>query len=62
QSVAFLTAGEGLHNNHHAFQRSPKFSYRTGEFDLAWPVIWVLTKLRLAEPHQTIKEALAQPQ
>ena len=62
QSVAFLTAGEGLHNNHHAFQRSPKFSYRPGEFDLAWPVIWVLTKLGLAEPYKTIKEALAQPQ
>ena len=62
QSVAFLTAGEGLHNNHHAFPRSPKLSYRPGEFDLAWSILWVLTKLRLAQPHKTIREMLEEPQ
>ena len=62
QSIAFLTGGEGLHNNHHGFPRSPKFSYRTGEFDPAWPVIWMLTKLRLAKPYKTIDQALMQPQ
>ena len=62
QSIAFLTGGEGLHNNHHGFQRSPKFSYRANEFDPAWPVIWTLTKLRLARRYKTIDEALAQPQ
>ena len=53
--LALMTGGEGLHNNHHAFQRSPKFSVRPSEFDPAWPVIWVLTKLKLAEPYKTIK-------
>ena len=62
QSVALLTGGEGLHNNHHGFPRSPKFSYRRGEFDPAWPVIRVLTMLKLARPYKTIEEALLQPQ
>lgn len=55
--VALLTGGEGLHNNHHGFPRSPKFSWRPTEIDPAWPVIKVLTLLRLARPYKTIDEA-----
>ena len=40
--VALLTGGEGLHNNHHGFPRSPKFSFRPSEIDPAWPVIKLL--------------------
>lgn len=45
--VALLTFGEGLHNNHHKHQRSPKLStkHRRFEFDPAWPVIWFLDKI-----------------
>ena len=50
QSVAWLTAGEGLHNNHHEFPTSARFSLRRGEFDPAWPVIRLLETLRLARP------------
>jgi stearoyl-CoA desaturase (Delta-9 desaturase) len=46
--VAWLTGGEGLHNNHHGYPRSPKFSLRPGEFDPAWPLIRLLALLRLA--------------
>ena len=62
--LALITGGEGLHNNHHAFPRSPKFSVsrRWTEIDPAWPVIWVLTKLRLAKPYKTIEQARLQPQ
>jgi stearoyl-CoA desaturase (delta-9 desaturase) len=60
--VAWLTGGEGFHNNHHGFPRSPKFSFRKGEFDLAWPVIMVLTKLRLARPYKTIEQMTLQTQ
>jgi stearoyl-CoA desaturase (delta-9 desaturase) len=54
--VAWLTGGEGLHNNHHGYPRSPKFSFRRSEFDPAWPVIKLLTVLKLARPYKTIDQ------
>jgi len=57
RSLALLTGGEGLHNNHHGFPRSPKFSLRPSEFDPAWPVIKLLALLRLARPYKTIEES-----
>jgi stearoyl-CoA desaturase (delta-9 desaturase) len=54
--LALLTGGEGLHNNHHGFPRSPKFSVRASEIDPAWPVINLLTWLELARPHKTIAQ------
>ena len=56
--IAWLTGGEGYHNNHHGFPRSPKFSFRRGEIDPAWPVIKLLTKIKLARPYKTIEQAL----
>jgi len=40
--------GEELHNNHHAFPASAKFSIRRFEFDLGWLLIRFLDTLRLA--------------
>jgi len=57
--VALLTGGEGLHNNHHGYPRSPKFSFRASEIDPAWPVIKVLITLGLARPYKTIEEVAA---
>jgi stearoyl-CoA desaturase (Delta-9 desaturase) len=54
--LALLTGGEGLHNNHHGYPRSPKFSWRTSEIDPAWPIIKLLIALRLAKPYKTIAE------
>jgi stearoyl-CoA desaturase (delta-9 desaturase) len=48
QWLAFLTAGEGLHNNHHAAPTSAKLAHRWYEVDLGWYVIKSLTWLRLA--------------
>lgn len=45
----FWVGGEELHNNHHAFPSSAKFSVRPFEFDLGWLVIQALEKLRLAD-------------
>jgi stearoyl-CoA desaturase (delta-9 desaturase) len=41
--------GEELHNNHHAFPTSAKFSVRPWEFDIGWMYIVVLRALGLCE-------------
>jgi stearoyl-CoA desaturase (delta-9 desaturase) len=48
QWLAFLTAGEGLHNNHHAAPTSAKLAHRWYEIDLGWLIIKPMTWLRLA--------------
>ena len=53
QWLAFITAGEGLHNNHHAAPTSAKLSHRWFEVDYGWWVIRVLTWLRLARVRLT---------
>jgi len=45
--LAWITGGESLHNNHHAYPRSAKFSMRRSEFDPSWVVIRILAMLRL---------------
>ena len=44
-----LIGGEELHNNHHAFPRSAKFSSRPFEIDLGWFYIKFLTVMKLAK-------------
>lgn len=44
----FLVAGEELHNNHHAFPSSAKFSIHRWEFDIGWLYIRVFQALGLA--------------
>lgn len=45
--VAMLTAGEGWHNNHHAFPGSARSGFRFKEIDLSWYVICLMKKLKL---------------
>src|SRR4029453_13163039 len=47
--LAWLTGGESLHNNHHAFPSSPKFRMGKFEFDPSWVVIKVLLTFRLVQ-------------
>ncbi|MEO8459227.1 MAG: fatty acid desaturase [Dokdonella sp.] len=44
----FWIGGEELHNNHHAFPSSAKFSLRRFEFDIGWAIIRICEKLKLA--------------
>jgi stearoyl-CoA desaturase (delta-9 desaturase) len=59
QFIAFLTGGEGLHNNHHEYPSSAKFALRGREIDPAWFVIRVLEGLGLAsvKPEPVAKAA-----
>ncbi len=41
--------GEELHNNHHTFGTSAKFSYHWYEFDIGWLYICILRRLGLAQ-------------
>ncbi len=44
----FWVGGEELHNNHHAFPSSSRFSMRKWEFDIGWAAIKLFEKLKLA--------------
>lgn len=45
--LTWVTGGEALHNNHHAYPKAPRFSVRRWEFDPSWPVIKALVAVRL---------------
>jgi stearoyl-CoA desaturase (delta-9 desaturase) len=47
--IGILIGGEELHNNHHAYGTSAKFSVKWYEFDLGWCYIRILQALRLAQ-------------
>lgn len=55
--VGLFVAGEELHNNHHAFPTSAKFSLRADEFDMGWLHLKVLSMLGLAK----IRRVAVQP-
>lgn len=52
--VGFFIGGEELHNNHHAFATSAKFSSKWWEFDSGWLVIRMLQLFGLAKPKRVV--------
>jgi stearoyl-CoA desaturase (Delta-9 desaturase) len=46
--LALITAGEGLHNNHHAAPTAARFARFRGDVDPGWWAVRVLTWVRLA--------------
>jgi len=47
--IGLFVAGEELHNNHHAFPTSARFSVRPDELDMGWLHLKVLSWLGLAD-------------
>ena len=56
-----LVGGEELHNNHHAFPTSAKFSVRSWEFDIGWLYICVFRALKLAKVNKVAPRPLLKP-
>jgi sn-1 stearoyl-lipid 9-desaturase len=52
--VGILAFGEGWHNNHHAWQFSPKHGIEKYQIDFTWLVILTLKKLGLARNLKSI--------
>ena len=57
-----LLGGEELHNNHHAFPSSAKFSVRTWEFDIGWLWIKLFSAVGLAKVVRVVPKLATQPQ
>ncbi|HUN69188.1 MAG TPA: fatty acid desaturase [Burkholderiales bacterium] len=55
--IGVLIGGEELHNNHHAYPASAKFSLKWYEFDLGWAYIRLMEALGLA----TVKKVAPTP-
>lgn len=49
-----LIGGEELHNNHHTYPTSAKFSVKFWEFDIGWMYIRLLSALGLAKVKRTV--------
>ncbi len=56
QWLAWLTAGEGLHNNHHAAPTAARLAFSQGQIDPGWWVISLFAKMGLAQVrHSTVR-------
>jgi stearoyl-CoA desaturase (delta-9 desaturase) len=58
---AFWIGGEELHNNHHAYPTSAKFSIRWYEFDIGWMYIRAFEALGLAKVRKTAPRVKLDP-
>jgi stearoyl-CoA desaturase (delta-9 desaturase) len=56
-----LLGGEELHNNHHAFPSSAKFSVRSWEFDIGWLWIKLFSAVGMAKVVRVVPKLATQP-
>ncbi len=59
--IGLFVAGEELHNNHHAFPTSARFSMRRHEIDMGWLHLKVLEKLGLAKIRRVANPPALEP-
>lgn len=59
--IGFLIGGEELHNNHHTFGTSAKFSVKWWEVDTGWILIRTLQLFGLAKPKRIPPKATLSP-
>jgi stearoyl-CoA desaturase (delta-9 desaturase) len=59
--IGILIGGEELHNNHHAYGSSAKFSAQWYEFDLGWLYIRTLSALGLAHVRRVAPKLKFEP-
>ncbi len=56
-----VIGGEELHNNHHAYPSSARFSMRKYEFDIGWAALRLLSALKLAKVTRVAPELAERP-
>ena len=54
--IGFLIGGEELHNNHHTYPTSAKFSVKPFEFDIGWAYIRGMEMIGLAKARKTVPQ------
>jgi len=54
--IAVIICGEELHNNHHAYPSSARFSLRRWEFDIGWAYLRLFSWLKLAKIRRVAPE------
>lgn len=59
--VGFIIGGEELHNNHHTYGTSAKFSVKWWEIDLGWGLIRLMQFFGLAKPKRVPPKAKLLP-
>lgn len=59
--VGLIMGGEELHNNHHAFPSSARFSIRRFEFDLGWAYIRLFKALGLVNVKKLAPRPVVEP-
>ncbi|MGG4774116.1 acyl-CoA desaturase [Alcaligenaceae bacterium 429] len=60
--IGIIIGGEELHNNHHAYGTSAKFSSKWYEFDLGWCYISVLKFFKLAQVKKVAPKLKLEPE
>ena len=55
--IGFFIGGEELHNNHHTYGTSAKFSVKWWEFDTGWMLIRIMQLFGLAKPKRVPPKA-----